>query len=103
MSGFVVTPIRRTECRGELFYDRTRGVPYLENEHVAPADALLGQPFDEGKLRRAYESAIMDTPGAQRMLRFEVSFDGRARKATVTWQARTVFGDTPVIATPVEF
>ena len=82
--------------RGEWFWDRTRGMPYLENSYVPPRDALLGQAFDEGRCRAAYARAILETPGVVQLLRLEIAHDNRTRTTRVTWQARTLFGDTAV-------
>lgn len=82
--------------RGEWFWDRTRGLPTIENDYVRPRDALLGQAFDEAKARKAFAAAILDTPAVTRLLRLEIAWNGSTRKATVTWQARCTFGDTPV-------
>lgn len=87
--------------RGELFTNRRRGMPYLENRYVPARDALLGSSFDERKVRAAFRDALSDTPGFDRLLRLEVVFDAKTRRAAVTWQARTVFGDTPITTSEI--
>ena len=102
LEAFVVGANARLRLtRGSWFRDRARGMPYVENDYVRSVDALLGQPFAESKFRAAYQAAIAETPGFDRMLRFEVAFNTATRRARVTWQARTRFGDTPTVVEEV--
>lgn len=97
LDGFVVGANARLKLvRGEWFADRRRGMPYVENAYVDATEAILGQPFDEAKARLAYTAAISETPGFGALLRMELAFLSTTRRLIVTWQARTVFGDTPV-------
>lgn len=97
LEAFVVGANARLRLvRGEWFADRTRGMPYVENAYVLATDALLGQAFDEAKARLAYATAIRETPGFGELLVMQLAFDRVTRRLTVTWQARTAFGDTPV-------
>lgn len=79
--------------KGEWFLDRTVGVPYIENPHVTADEALIGQTFDEAKLRRAITSAIAGTPGFGSLSSMAIAFDKTTRRASITWTARTAFGD----------
>lgn len=98
LAGFVQGANARLQLvRGELFSDRSRGLPLVENDHVKASEAILGQPFDEVKIRTAYTAAIADTPGFGKMLKMVVTFTASTRRTLVTWQARTQFGDTPVV------
>jgi hypothetical protein len=98
IEAFVVGANARMKLvRGELFSDRTRGMPYVENDYVLASAAILGQPFDEGKARLAYTAAIGETPGFGAMLSMAITFNATTRRQAVTWQARTQFGDTPVV------
>lgn len=102
LQAFIVGANARLQLvRGEWFADRGRGMPYRENAYVLPDDALLGQPFDESKSRLAYTAAISETPGFGELLKMEIVFNRTARRQTVTWQARTQFGDTPVVVQEV--
>ena len=96
LEGFVAgANARLRQVRGAWFADRRRGMPYYENAYVGPTEAILGQAFDEPKARAAYAAAIAETPGFGALLRLELAFDRTTRRLTVTWQARTAFGDTP--------
>lgn len=102
LEAFVVgANARMTLVRGEWFADRTRGMPYRENAYVTADEALLGQAFNESKARLAYTAAISETPGFGALVSMAVTFDRTTRRLTVTWQARTQFGDTPVTVTEV--
>lgn len=85
-------------CRGEWFLDLDKGVPYLPTEDgvVPESEAILGQPFDPVKIRAALLDLILETPGVLDVPVLRVSFDGAERVLTITWVARTRFGDTPV-------
>jgi hypothetical protein len=97
LDGFVIGANARMKLvRGEWFNDRTRGMPYVENDYVGASEALLGQPYDEAKARLAYTAAITETPGFGQMLQMRLAFNATTRRLLVTWQARTAFGDTPV-------
>ena len=87
---------RTSLIRGEFDWDRDAGFPLFEGEFVSPAVALLGQPFNEAKLRSAYLIAILSTPAVISVPRLEIAWNTRTRKAAVTYVARTLFGDTPV-------
>ena len=79
--------------KGELFVNRTLGVPYVENAYVTADEALIGQGFDEAKARRAFTTAIAATPGFGSLTSMVIAFDKTTRGMTVTWAARTAFGD----------
>lgn len=98
LAGFVAgANARLAMVRGEWFADRARGLPLVENDYVKASEAILGQPFDEVKVRTAYAAAIGETPGFGKMLKMSVTFTASTRRVLVTWQARTQFGDTPVV------
>lgn len=82
--------------RGEWFLNIDAGVPYFERDNVATAAALLGQPYDALKVRAAMRAAILSTPAISEIILLNVEQDPTTRTVTVTWQARTLFGDTPV-------
>lgn len=87
--------------KGELILDRTKGVPYAENQYVKPSEALIGQKFDEAKARRAFTTAIAGTPGFGSMLSMAIAFSKETRGLTLTWRAATAFGDTEVVTVEV--
>ena len=82
--------------KGEWFQDLDAGVPWMENGTVLEADAILGGPFDEARVRAAVRDALLGVVGVLSITRLEVSFDAADRELTITWSVRTVFGDTPV-------
>jgi hypothetical protein len=88
--------------RGEWFLDRDVGVPYLESDLVAPADAILGQRYDEAKIVAAFRRPILATPGVRGILLLRPTFTAATRSLGIEWRARTVFGDTPVDQLQVE-
>lgn len=87
--------------RGEFEWDRTAGFPLYENDYVSPRTAIMGQAFNESKLRSAFLVAVLSTPAVVAVPKLEIAWSARTRKATVTYVARTLFGDTP--PTTVEF
>lgn len=80
--------------RGEWFANRAAGVAFYENAYVTASQAILGQAYSEAKARREYRAAILDCPSIAAVTRLELAFNGATRKLTVTWAARTAFGDT---------
>ncbi len=85
-------------CRGEWFLDLDKGVPYLPTEDgtVTESEAILGQPFDPVKIRAALLELILETPGVLDVPVLRTQFDAAERVLTITWVARTRFGDTPI-------
>lgn len=95
--------IRLGLFKGELFCNLDQGVAWLERPGTVPASrAILGQKFDRAKALREFRDALLGTPtssgvpGITALLKLDVQFDSGSRVMTVTWQASTVFGDTPV-------
>lgn len=85
--------------RGEWFRDLDAGVPWIANASVSEDRAILWQKFvDETIARAAVRDAILAVPGVLGLVSLEVAFDRAARQLTITWSARTVFGDTPADA-----
>lgn len=89
--------------QGQWYLNRKAGTPWLENDWVAPRDAIMGQPYAHEKLRRAFVAQFMDTPGALRVTEFSSTFDGRSRKAAVAARGQCVFADAgPQDTGPIE-
>jgi hypothetical protein len=100
LEGFVAGALARLRLvRGEFFADRRRGMPYRENKYVPTSDAILGEVFDEAKVRAAYAAALAEVPGFGELTSLSIAFNTTTRRLTVTWQARTQFGDTAVTST----
>lgn len=87
---------RMSLIRGEWFLNLGAGVPYLERDGVKASEALLGQVYSPVKVRTEMRKAILSTPGITEILVLTVELDPATRAVTVTWQARTTFGDTEV-------
>jgi hypothetical protein len=84
--------------RDEWYLNRDVGTPWLETDDgvVTEADALLGQPYDPGKLARALRGEALKVAGVVDVAQFQSSFDGETRNVTVSGLIRTQFGDGPV-------
>jgi hypothetical protein len=80
--------------RGEWFLDLDAGVPWLANDVVPEAEAILGARPNEARMRFEVRDAILRTPGVLAVTALLVDFDGDTRAMTVDWRASTVFGDT---------
>lgn len=55
---------------------------------------ILFENYDETRARAAFATAILDTPGIVEILSLTLRRDSQTRILTVTWSARTLFGDT---------
>lgn len=91
--------VRLRLFRGEWFLDRDAGRPWLANDVVTEAQALLGQTFSEPRWRREVLTAILATPGVKGVTTLTITFDRVTRVVSIAWRANTVFGDTGLIAT----
>jgi hypothetical protein len=92
--GFVQGLKARLElARGQLYWNRRAGVPWIENDWVAPREAIMGQPYAHEKLRRAVTEQFLRTPGAFRLERFASSFAGVTRSARVVARGKIMFSD----------
>jgi len=81
---------------GEWFLDLDAGVEYLPTEDgaIPESAAILGQRFDPVKARTSFLREILSTPGVVDVPILRLSFDGPTRVLSITWVARTRFGDT---------
>jgi hypothetical protein len=86
--------IRMQLFKGEWFLNLNAGIPYLERPGVTRDEALIGQKFNELRARAVFRKAILTTPGVLGIEKLDVKFNDATRKLSVTWVARTVFGDT---------
>lgn len=78
--------IRLLSFKGEWFLDLDHGVPYWQD--------ILGQKYNETKVRAAFRDAILAAPGVNKILELEVEFDGATRAVNVWWRVQTIFGVT---------
>lgn len=79
---------------GEWILNRRVGVRWFANDLVPPVSAILGERYNEVRLRSELRGAILRTPSIVEILRLQTVFDVATRTATVTWSARSEFGDT---------
>lgn len=84
--------IRMQMFKGEWFLNLDTGIPYLENDSVTEAEALLGQRFEQVKALAAFRKAIESAPYVQKILALAVSFDGSTRQMTVEWRVQSALG-----------
>ena len=80
--------------RGEWFLDLSVGIPMLPGQGVTDADAILGRRFDPIKTRAAFLGEILTTPGVFDVPIFRMQFEPADRVLSISWVARTQFGDT---------
>lgn len=78
--------IRTQTFRGEWFLDLDHGVPWFTD--------ILGQKYNEIRVRAAFRDAILDTPGIASLTSLRVDFSAGTRLLTVAWEAKSEFGDT---------
>lgn len=84
--------IRLQMFKGEWFLDLDKGVPWLPNDIVADVDAILGQRFNEVKVRGAIRPILQDTPGVITINKLDISFTGSTRALRVDWRVTTTDG-----------
>lgn len=78
--------IRVLTFRGEWFLDLDDGVPYFQE--------ILGHKFEETRAREAFREAIAAAPGVVEVPSITLDFNRGTRVLTISWTARTEFGDT---------
>ena len=81
---------------GEWNLDLDYGVRWFERAGVPAASAIFGQKFDQAKCDLELRRAILATPGVTSVIKMDISYSSTTRALSVAWQARCVFGDTPV-------
>lgn len=90
--------IRAKLIKGELFFNRDQGVPYIATKGlVTTQEAILGGKFDRPKFETALRTALEASPNVLRVLLLEITEDRIHRRISSRWQLRTAFGDTPLI------
>ena len=82
--------------RGEWFLDQSIGVPYLKNDQVPQAQAILGRRFNATSTRAEIRAAILGAPGVLEITSLEVAFVIATRALTITANVSTLFGDTVI-------
>ena len=74
------------DFKGEWFLNLDHGVPYFQE--------ILGQKYNEAKVRRALRNAIIGVPGVDDIRKLQLPFDNSTRELTVEWEVGTAWGDT---------
>jgi len=85
--------LRMLAVKGEWFLDLGDGVPYF--------DGLLGSRFDAAAVTQLFRSQLLAIPLVSSILAFGLNFDGVTRTLTVSWEVKTVFGDTVTDSLPI--
>ncbi len=88
--------LRLLAVRGEWFMDLDDGVPWMERDGVPKNIAILGQKFNRSRLLNEARKALFATPGTTSILQLIANFESKSRVATLQYQTRTIFGDTPL-------
>lgn len=70
----------------EWFLNLDIGIPYYES--------IMFENYDEQTARAEFAAAILDVPGVVEIISLTLDL-ASDRTLTVTWSARTFFGDTP--------
>jgi len=86
--------------RGECIYDRELGVPWVENDVVTAAQAILGFTFNNVKTLAEIRKAILAAPHDVEITELSSSFDGETRQLGMTIKVKTQFGDAVVVINP---
>ena len=73
---------------GDWFLNEAEGVDYYGE--------ILGQKFNEVRVRGAVRPVILAAPGVSELLSLSAQYDGTTREVTIAWQVKTIFGDTPI-------
>lgn len=93
----VVTGVRERLqlIAGEWFLNLDAGIPYFERDGVDPEKVILGERFEEARIREPFLKAILSTPGVIAVTELSIVFDGETRTVAITWRAKCLFGETP--------
>lgn len=71
--------------RGEYFLDLSKGVPWYQEVFIKPSR--------QSEVERIIRNTILQTEGVQELLAFDGDFNGNTRKLTVSFTAKTIYGD----------
>lgn len=83
--------IRLLFIRGEWFLNNLQGIPYFEQVFIkAPNLSHIASIFRQ---------TIVDTPGVNELLQFNLDFDGNTRVFTLIWAADTDEGEIDEVTT----
>lgn len=92
--------IRIRMIAGEWFLNLDAGVPWFERVGVPIDRVVFGQKYNEARALSAIRGALLGTPifdgvpAIVAVTKLTAAFNGATRGVTVSWQAKTEFGDT---------
>lgn len=78
--------------RGEWFLDREYGIPYLANDIVSEAEAILGGKFNAATAAAYFRRAIAAVAGVLEIRSLSVDFAGGTRTLSVRFNVRAETG-----------
>lgn len=84
--------------QGEWFLNLDAGMPWYSNA-AAGVKGILGAKWNQSTavvVRAAVTNAILAVNGVTSIAQLSLSWNNAARTLTITWQAVTTFGNTPV-------
>lgn len=79
---------------GEVFANQEVGMPWIANDVVDERAAILGAAYDPLKVRVAMRREALTTPGVVDLPVLDSAFNGETRTLSITFVARTAWGDT---------
>lgn len=80
---------------GEFFANRDIGMPWIANDVVDERTAILGPAFDPLKVRAPMRREVLTTPAVVDLPTLDLVSLFSERTLSITFVARTVWGDTP--------
>jgi hypothetical protein len=92
--------IRIMMVMGEWFLNLDAGVPWFERMGVSIDRVIFGQKYNEAKALSAIRTALLGgplfagVPAIVAVTKLTAVFNGVTRGVTISWQAKTGFGDT---------
>lgn len=86
----VVTRLR--SFRGDWFLDLDHGIAWIER---------MERGNERQQLEDDVKRQILGTDGVERILAFDIAFDGKTRRVTITASLRDIYGNEFDISTPV--
>ena len=87
--------VRLSLMKTEWFLNREIGMPFLPVKgEVSPAEAILGESYDEAKAISAVRSVLITTPGLTSITSIKTLWDPENRVLRVRWEGVCVWGDT---------
>jgi hypothetical protein len=86
--------VRLLLFKGEWFLDLDAGTPWRERDGIPASAAILGQRYNEARVRSILREAILDTEDDLELVKLDLSFNSTTRLLSVSWTVRVSFSDT---------